>query len=219
MKNMTNRLHWQDKNSVSFLKTVLEANGLVVGSTDTIIGFLALLTQKSFDHLSAIKGRTAEKNYLVVSRNMSTALHFVQKESISEKVLGMLSHCWPGPVTVIFKANSALPLYLRSHEGKVAIRCPNHVGLQELLKHFDGLFSTSVNRSGKPAAQTVGAIAADLLADIACVVTDDNEVAKVLPSTIIDVSREYETGLINVIRDGAYPIAELERLYGAPFSY
>lgn len=33
----------------------------------------------------------------------------------------------------------------------VAIRCPEHAGLQNVLKHFDGLFSTSANKTGMPA--------------------------------------------------------------------
>lgn len=219
MKNMTNHLQWNQKNSVDILKTLLANNELIVSSTDTILGFLAIPSQKTFDQLSLIKGRNAEKNYLIVSRDLSSALSFVQKELISSNVAKMLAHCWPGPVTVIFKAKATLPHYLQSHGGTIAIRCPKHDGLQKLLENFDGLFSTSVNRSGMPAARTVEAIADDLLTEISCVVVDDKEVAKVLPSTIIDVSSERDTGLIKVIRDGEYPIAELERLYGAPFNY
>ena len=212
-------MYWDQKNTIIQIKSILENDELLIVSTDTIIGFLGRITRKSFNKINDIKQRLPDKNYLIVSKNIDRAMKFIHAESLSTKVLSMLSICWPGAVTVIVQANKFLPEYVQSKDGTIAIRCPAHNGLQQLLEYFDGLFSTSANISGKPIHLTIEDISYDVMQQVAGFVIDDKVLEKVVPSTIIDVSQEHKTGTIKVIRSGAFSIEVLERLYGSRFSY
>ena len=99
---------------------------------------------------------------------------------------------------------------MQSKEGTVALRCPRHEGLLGILAHFDGLFSTSANKSGLPVAKTYQELDHDLLHDVDYVVLDRDLAPNDVPSTIIDVT----SSEVKVIRPGAYPVEKLERLCG-----
>lgn len=50
-------LYWNDKNTISKIHTILRSGGVVVGSSDTVIGFLASLTKEGFESLNSISNR------------------------------------------------------------------------------------------------------------------------------------------------------------------
>ena len=134
----------------------------------------------------------------------------------------MLQNCWPGPITIIFKATSKLPSYYYSKQGTIALRCPDHTGLQEILQSFDGLFSTSANRSSEPIPKTLYEINTTIFNSVALIVNHQQQYLP--PSSIIDVSAlqytaatQDTTQKIKVIRKGLYPLEELEELYGESF--
>lgn len=213
-KKIQEPLFWHDNDAISKLVSSLKSEEISIVSTDTIPGFLATLSQSCYDKLDFIKERGAGKNYLIVCKDFSKVEGFIQKESLSDQARMLLKQCWPGEVTVIFKANNQLPSFLRSEHGTIAIRCPKHAGLSAVLEHFDGLFSTSANKAGMPFARTINELDDALLSEIAYIVLSDtaqNQNQK--PSTIIDLSHEAEQGEIKVIREGACSIDKLARWY------
>lgn len=208
---VTMRKHWANTPSIELLRAVLQNDKIVVGDSDTVVGFLAAPTEKSKTLLDATK-RRADKPYIILIESLAKLDLFVDPAE-SASVRGVLEACWPGPLTVIFRAKRDLPEYLKSPEGTIALRVPAHAGLQKLLAHFSGLFSTSANISGQPVPETVADLDPEILARVAYVIADAVESAagvqrekraqRKAPSTIIDCTGPE----IKIIREGAYSIA------------
>jgi L-threonylcarbamoyladenylate synthase len=229
--NFTKKLiSWNKSADQKKILCSLNSNEIIISSTDTIYGFLATLTPKNVQKLNRIKKRPQAKSYIIFISSIKKLPHFIAPENFSPAVARLLQQAWPGPLTVIFKAKKNLPSFMISQEKTVALRCPNHGGLQKMLTHFNGLFSTSANITDEPFPKTIDQINPKLIKECAYLVTD-NDLSKPsqkngTPSSIIDVSsinypivEHVAPGQIQVIRVGAYPINKLEEYYGAPFKY
>ncbi len=184
----------------------MRSGEVVVGSSDTVIGFLAPLTQEGFTALNTIKKRQ-EKPYLILVGSQS-AVETLIEQPLSEQIKGIMARCWPGPLTLIFKAKASLPDYIKGPDGTIALRVPAHTGLQQLLAHCNGLFSTSANKAGEPVPVSFDQLDSDIKKQVKALVDDhpDETSQEVLPSTILDCS---DGTTIRVVREGAYPIKEL----------
>jgi L-threonylcarbamoyladenylate synthase len=189
----------------------LKNGGIVVGSSDTIMGLLSDVSQAGFDALNFIKGR-AEKPYLILISSKEQVKNFIESPLTAQLEL-LLDCCWPGPLTIVVRAKKNLPAFLISKAGTIALRVPNHRGLQALLPHFEGgLFSTSANLAGGPVPVSLDELDSSVAARVACMVADSNE-AKVqnsLPSTILDCSGPD----MRVLREGSYSVDFLESVCG-----
>lgn len=194
-------LLWQDPATINLLKQSLAQGHCSITSTDTILGFLAPLTEHGFSQLNILKGGRQDKPYIILIGSIDKLENFVDLTMLTDHIRNIIKHCWPAPVTFIFKAKNNLPSYLVSAQGTVALRCPQHDGLLALLSFFDGLYSTSANKSGCPPPIVVDEIDADLVAKVDYLVTDkDRDLSKSLPSTIIDVS---DGVTVKIVRQGA----------------
>lgn len=204
------KLSWQDPNIIKNITELLQKNNILVTTTDTIPGFLSNLTQQSVDQLNKIKGSRSEKPYIILISDFTKLQKFVDLPALSTEIHNMISQLWPGPLTAIFKAKSDLPDFLKSKTGTVALRCPKHAGLLAVLENFDGLFSTSANKSGQPTPQSINDIEADVLAQVDCIVnSSDSEFNQA--STILDFSRYDANKKIYLVRQGAYSIADIKK--------
>ena len=215
--------YWKDPQTINLLKNSIRNDLICITSTDTILGFIANLTHPSFEKLNDIKGQKTDRPYLILISSKEELSHFVTTQSLNPQIHNLIDGCWPSPVTIIFKAKENLPSFLTSKEGKIALRCPNHKYLQKLLKSFDGLFSTSANKSLDPPPANINQINPQIIQEIKYLVVDKinglsvdrkQPILQSLPSTIINVSSGKN---VKVIRKGAYPIEELEKHYGSKF--
>lgn len=218
MKN-TKLLKWKYKEDLCLLKVSLCKNEVAIVSTDTVLGLSGALTQPAFNALTKLKGDRSNKPYLILIGSLEKLPFFLEKPIKNKQLLKLLAYCWPGPLTVVFKAKSTLPAWIASSEGTVALRCPNHDGLLTLLADFEGIYSTSANKSGKPIPESFQYVNQDILNEVSYVMLDDEQRTEKTPSTIIDCSElaDHTDGKIRVIREGKYPITELEKLYGESF--
>lgn len=48
-------LYWNNKSAISEIRSILRSGGFVVGSSDTVIGFLVSITKEGFRALNSIK--------------------------------------------------------------------------------------------------------------------------------------------------------------------
>ena len=126
----------------------------------------------------------------------------------------MIDQCWPGPVTLIFKAKNDLPSFAKSKKNTIALRYPDHEGLLSLLKSFDGLFSTSANKTVEKAPENIDEINSDLIEKTDLLVYDEEMEKRTLPSTIIDCTNPQR---LTVIRESLFPVKKLEEYYGEKF--
>jgi len=206
-------LHWNDALTIEKLKKSLSINHVSITSTDTVLGFLAPLTEQGYQSLHAIKGSRTEKHYVILIAAPGKLSYFVDEQSLDKNILRIIDSCWPGPLTIVFKAKKGLPRHLVSADGTIALRCPRHDGLLKILFYFDGLFSTSANKSGQIVASSLNDLPQDLAAWCDYIVVDEQEAKTIVPSTIIDVS-QFDT--IRVVREGAYSSTQLEKIVGIP---
>ncbi len=208
---LTKYISWASSVDRASLSRSLGAGSISIGSSDTVIGFLAPLTLEGYKNLDAIKKR-ADKPYLILIGDQSKLSSFTH-QPINQGLERLMASCWPGPVTLIFKAKPGLPDYIKSNEGTVAVRIPDHSGLLALLLEFPGLFSTSANLHGKPVPESISQVDPHILESVAYVVIDEVAQGLSKPSTILDCTGDQ----IKVVREGAYPIDQLEAAYGAKF--
>ena len=207
-------LYWKDPESIDLIEQELRAKRAVGGSTDTVLGLLAELSEKGLLLLNMIKKRSG-KPYLILISSKAAA-HSLIASNPSLQIEKLMDICWPGPVTLIFKAHAAVPAYMQSLAGKIALRVPNHAGLQALLQRFKGLFSTSANIAGSPIPMGVEELDKRIASYLSCfIIKKQQQDTKTppLPSTILDCSGDK----IKVIRAGARSIEELEKAYGELF--
>src|SRR6201999_4405615 len=114
---------------------LLKQDKIILAEGDTVVGLLANISEYSYAKLDTLKNRS-KKPYLLLVKNREKAFNFIEKESIKifqfEKLINI---CSPGPVTLILKAKASVPWGVKSPEGNVAVRVPDHQGLLRLLEY------------------------------------------------------------------------------------
>lgn len=205
-------LDWKNKESLYIIVNMLREGRAIISSSDTVIGLLADTSKQGVQVLNTIKKRV-EKPYILLVDCVQKVSYFVDNSHLF-LLESFLKKCWPGPVTIIFKARADVPPYLVAPNGTIAIRIPNYPPLQGLLEHFDGLFSTSANITGQAIPLTIESVNSDVMSQVGAVINDDVKSHHTTqPSTILDATGDQ----IVVIREGAYAIDALEKLYGQCF--
>ena len=223
-KNGKKVFYWEDPCVLELLKNSIRNNAACVTSTDTTLGLTANLTKAGFEKLNDIKEKRSGRPYLILISSKDKLSNFIDMALLNLKVIDLIDKCWPGLVTIVFKAKNNLPSFLTSKNGTIALRCPNYKYLQKLLELFDGLFSTSANKSIDPAPKDINQINPEVMQKIEYLVIEEEKnnliintrqsILQAFPSTIIDVSSGED---VKVVRKGAYPIDELEKYYGSKF--
>ncbi len=192
---------WNSSSDITMISHILKKGDVVAGSSDTVLGLLALATKEGRNKLDCIKGRS-EKPYLILVSDYQAALAY--SETLTRPDVKGIAHTyWPGPLTMVVKAREALPDYLQSKDGGIAIRVPQHEGLQKLLKITGSLFSTSANLSGQPVPLMLNEIDEHVAHSVAAMVEGSSEHTQ--PSTIINCM----IAPISLIREGAIMFSTL----------
>lgn len=203
---MNKRLYWENEDDLAQLVNLLQQGNISICTTDTVLGFLANVSKEAFEGLNRIKGRQ-EKPYLILIPSKKVAAEFATIQY--EKIQKLIDFSWPGPVTLILPAKETLPAFMQSAQGTVALRVPDHQGLQFLMQQMGPLFSTSANLAGEPIPETIDQIDPRILDKVDFIVTDRNNERAGAPSTILDCT---DPENIKVIREGAWPISQLSFL-------
>lgn len=196
-------------------RTAISAGQCIVMPTDTVYGIAA----DAFSH-SAVAGLLAAKGrdrgfpppVLVADRHMATAL----AESIPAELEPLLDAHWPGPLTVIVRAQPSLTWDLGDTGGTVALRVPDHPIAIGLLRETGPLAVSSANLHGMPAATTAEE-AVEMLGERVAVVIDAGPVGGAAAageqpgSTILDCSVD---GVVRIVRQGVLPRETIAAVLG-----
>lgn len=209
---MLKHFYWEEAADRQEIVSLLKTNQTIVGTSDTVLGLLANTSHQGYLALNAIKNR-ATNPYIVLIADSAQAAHFVDFP-LQADIENIINHCWPGPLTLVLKAKATLPEYVKSPQGTIALRVPQHEGLLNILKSFTGLFSTSANISGQPVAKSLTQIDPSILQKVVCTVGEKSSKTTLTPSTIIDATHP----TLRVLREGAYSIKELEALIDKPLA-
>ncbi|MFD9939362.1 L-threonylcarbamoyladenylate synthase [Nonomuraea sp. NPDC059023] len=181
---------------------------LVVLPTDTVYGIGAdAFTQSAVTALLEAKGRGREMPPPVLVGTVRAANALV--EDLGPYGQDLIDAFWPGPLTIVCKANRALSWDLGDTKGTVALRMPLHPIALDLLKETGPMAVSSANRSGSPAATTADE-AEDQLGESVAVYLDAGPTSDNTPSTILDLT----TAVPRLLRGGAIPVEKLRGIVG-----
>ncbi len=214
---------WENLDIIKKLKNSLKHNHPIITDTDTVPGFLVMPTLEGYNLLQQIKQGRKHKPYIILISDKQKLSHFAAPESFTPALNNVIKNCWPGPLTIILKAQALLPVYLKSPQETIAIRCPKHKKLLSLLASFSGLFSTSANKSDQPTPTSCLDLDQELVKQCEYIVSNEKldapkPIYNACASTILDFSDINKNDTIRVVREGAYPIKEIEKYYGQPIT-
>ncbi|WP_169982035.1 MULTISPECIES: L-threonylcarbamoyladenylate synthase [unclassified Microbispora] len=181
---------------------------LVVLPTDTVYGIGAdAFTPSAVNALLEAKGRGRDMPVPVLVGTVRAANALV--ESLGTYGQDLVDTFWPGPLTLILRANRSLSWDLGDTKGTVAVRMPLHPVALDLLKETGPMAVSSANRSGNPPATTADE-AEEQLGDSVEVYLDGGPCDDNVPSTIVDLT----TAVPRVLRKGAIPVDKIRNLVG-----
>ena len=118
---------------------------------------------------------------------------------------------WPGPLTIIVKAASRLPLKVTANTGNVALRVPNaHIPLAVLEAAQIPITATSANLSGENECTTAVAVR-DQLGMRIPIIVDGGTSPREIASTIVDLTDEEARW--KVLREGAISSQDISEFF------
>ena len=193
---------------------------LVVLPTDTVYGVAAdAFDPTAVQRLLDAKGRGRQSPPPVLIKGQETLAALTDR--VPEVVRPLLDEFWPGPLTVIFRAQASLSWDLGETRGTVALRVPSHRIALELLEETGPLAVSSANLTGRPAAESAGD-ARRMLGDSVSVYLDDGPAGTSYEhmagantgSTIVDATAGAD-GVLRIVRHGVLADADIIRVVGA----
>lgn len=186
----------------------LNARGVLAYPTETVYGFGGGVDRESVANLIALKGRPANKPFLLIvaSSEMISRLGLHLTTSASQ----LAARFWPGPLTMVLPGGEKrVPDQLRGPEGGIAVRWSPHPGLSRLIRAYgEPITSTSANRPGIPPATNATEIIdqwGDAVTRGTLHVLDGGQLSPSPPSTVVDCTGRRP----RVIRPGAISAAAL----------
>jgi len=185
--------------------------GEVLGMpTDTFYGLAAdPFNLRAVDRVYDIKTRGRHKPLSLLIASVDQAEELAKK--LPEEFYALARKFWPGPLTVIVKAGSRLPLKVTANTGNVALRVPNaKIPLAVVTAAAIPITATSANLSGASECTTAEQVHDQLHGRISIIV-DGGISPRDIPSTIIDLSDEEARW--RIIREGAIPKEEISKFF------
>ncbi|HUR36648.1 MAG TPA: L-threonylcarbamoyladenylate synthase [Terriglobales bacterium] len=184
-------------------------SGHVVGMpTDTFYG-LAVdpINLRAVDRVYEIKSRSRHKPLSLLIENVAQAEAMVSQ--LSDDFYALAEKFWPGPLTIIVKAGSRLPLKVTANTGNVAIRVPDSAIALALVRAVGTpVTATSANLSGASECTTADDVRAQL-GDRIPLIVDGGTTPRTVASTIVDLS---DGAKWRVIREGAVSIDQITEI-------
>ncbi|TDC05276.1 threonylcarbamoyl-AMP synthase [Nonomuraea sp. KC401] len=181
---------------------------LVVLPTDTVYGIGAdAFTPSAVTELLDAKGRGRDMPPPVLVGTVRAATALI--DDLGPYGQDLIDAFWPGPLTIVCKANRALSWDLGETKGTVAVRMPLHPVALDLLKETGPMAVSSANRSGAPAATTAEE-AEEQLGESVAVYLDAGKTTDQTPSTILDLT----TAVPRMLRRGAIRVEKLRGIIG-----
>ncbi|HET9646832.1 MAG TPA: L-threonylcarbamoyladenylate synthase [Microlunatus sp.] len=186
-------------------RQAVERGDCIVLPTDTVYGIGAdAFSAEAVQGLLNAKnrGRDMPPPVLIADASLLRALTV----DVPRSARDLVQKHWPGPLTIICKAQPSLRMDLGDTEGTIALRVPDHALARDVLRRTGPMAVSSANLSGQRAATTCQQ-AVDQLGDRVAVYLDGG--ARPWhgePSTIVDFAST-EDGV--VLRKGALSVATI----------
>ena len=179
---------------------IICAGGLVAVPTETVYGLAGNgMDEKAVEKIYEVKGRPAIKPLsLMVASPEEIGRYAVD---VPEAAKALAEKFWPGPLTIVLKANPDIPEIVRAGGDTIGLRCPDHALTLQALREAGVPFAApSANLSGAPSPKTAGDVL-KVFDGVIDAVIDGGACTLGRESTILDMSKKP----YRVLRQGALP--------------
>lgn len=185
--------------------------GQVLGMpTDTFYGLAAdPLNLRAVERVYEIKSRSRHKplSLLIESTDQAEDL----AKPLPEEFYQLARRFWPGPLTMIVRAASRLPLKVTANTGNVALRIPSaKIPLAVVRAAGLPITATSANLSGAAECTTAVEVR-DQLQERISIIVDGGSSPREVASTIVDLTDSDSRW--KIIREGAIPSQEISEFF------
>ncbi|MDO8625122.1 MAG: L-threonylcarbamoyladenylate synthase [Candidatus Diapherotrites archaeon] len=196
------RLAPSDSN-ISRCAALLRRGRLVVFPTETVYGLGAnAFDSNAVRRIFAAKRRPA-RNPLIVHVASWKMANSVLAQPLSKSQRRLLSHFWPGPLTVVLPKSDAVPDIVTAGLSTVAVRWPSNEIAQRLIRKAGvPIAAPSANPSTHP-SPTLSSHVQDLRGVAA--VLDGGPTVFGIESTVLDLRKK------KILRPGPVTLAQLRR--------
>src|SRR5213075_533630 len=179
--------------------------------TDTFYGLAAdPFNLRAVDRVYEIKSRSRHKPLSLLIEGVDQAEQLAKP--LPDEFYKLARKFWPGPLTIIVRASSTLPLKVTANTGNVALRVPSAaipVALCKAMGH--PITATSANLSGASECTSAESVQQQLGERIPLIV-DGGQSRRSVASTIVDLSNEANGW--RIIREAAVSRDEIEAVLG-----
>lgn len=179
---------------------IICAGGLVAVPTETVYGLAGNgMDEKAVEKIYEVKGRPAIKPLSLMVASPEEIGRFAVEVPDAAKTLA--EKFWPGPLTIVLKANPDIPEIVRAGGDTIGLRCPDHALTLQALREAGVPFAApSANLSGALSPKTAGDVL-KVFDGVIDAVIDGGACTLGRESTILDMSKEP----YRVLRQGALP--------------
>jgi len=185
---------------VRYVVQCLQSGQVVAMPTDTFYG-LAVdpVNLHAVESIYEIKSRVKHKPLSLLVATVAQAYELAREVGMNFDILA--EKFWPGPLTIIVRASSRLPLRSTANTGNVALRIPDSAIPRAIVEAFGlPITATSANLRNAPEC-THAACVRDQIGEHIPLIVDGGPTGRSLPTTIVDLSRG--DGQWQILREGA----------------
>lgn len=183
---------------------ILKKSGVVVFPTSGLYGLGAdAMDVKAVTRIYQIKKRPFSKPLLMLIDSIDELAGLVRR--VPPVAGNIIRRFWPGHVTIIFEAGSAIPDIITGKTGKIGIRqCSHPVAISLIRSVGKPITGTSANLSGKPGCTDIDHLDPSVAATVDKII-DAGKLCGGAGSTIVDVTQDP----VRIIRDGRVSAQEI----------
>ena len=191
---------------IDYIVSCLRKGGVVALPTDTFYG-LAVdpVNLAAVEQIYQIKTRQKHKPLSLLISGLAQAYELARD---TDPLLDKLAdRFWPGPLTIIVRAGTKLPLRSTANTGNVALRVPEAAICRAVVSELGlPITATSANLRGLPECTYAGCVREQFGEKIPLIV-DGGPTARSVATTIVDLSGGGNSWMI--LREGAVPTHEI----------
>ena len=191
---------------VAYIVSCLRKGDVIALPTDTFYG-LAVdpVNLHAVEQIYQIKSRQKNKPLSLLIASVAQAYELARE--IDERFDRLAERFWPGPLTIIVRAGSKLPLRSTANTGNVALRVPDAAIPRAVVESFGlPITATSANLQ-KSSECSSAACVRDQIGDRIPLIVDGGPSGHTVPTTIVDLSAG--KGHWSILREGAIPTHEI----------